>query len=89
MDFKVIRSLAKLWAIREHTLTEWRRFNDLYKVPVPSARWNKPKGPRWGQPGRGRRRKARFAARRRERDNQWMKAEVKRMFAEPGTMTAA
>lgn len=66
MDGKVIRSLAKLWAIREHTLAEWRRFNELYKVPDPWAKKHKPKGPKWGQPGRGRRRKARFTARRRE-----------------------
>jgi hypothetical protein len=69
-----IRTLAKLWAVREQTLAEWRRFNELYKVPEPWARRNKPKGPKWGQPGRGRRRKARFAARKRERQMQEIRA---------------
>lgn len=64
----------KLWAVREQTLAEWRRFNEIYEIPDPFRRQHRPKGPRWGQPGRGRRRKARFAARKRERQMQEIRA---------------
>lgn len=61
-----IRTLAKLWAARERTLADWWRFNESYATRTPRM-IIKPKRPKWGQPGRGRRRKARFAARKRER----------------------
>lgn len=70
----IIRTLVKLWAVRKQTLAEWRRFNEIYEIPDPFRRQHRPKGPRWGQPGRGRRRKARFAARKRERQMQEIRA---------------
>jgi len=42
----------------------------------------KPARPKWGQPGRGRRRKARFATRRLERNGRELVREVRSMMAD-------
>ena len=53
-----------VWVTRQQMLADWHRCMELYGHPIPAFIMPKPLSkPRWGQPGRHRRRKNRQAAR--------------------------
>jgi hypothetical protein len=59
-----LRELMLAWAAQQAVLEAWRQFQALYGIPeIQPRRGSKPSKPRWGQPGRNRRRKNRQAAR--------------------------
>ncbi len=76
-----LRMLATLWTLRQQTEAEWRKFSAIYQIPEPLKKRIKPQGPRWGQPGRRRRRKARFAARQHGAELQRLYAQVRALRA--------
>lgn len=61
-----ISKLATVYFAKQQAITDWQKFQVAYAIPDP-RRPAKSKRPRWGQPGRGRRRAERQQARAAER----------------------
>lgn len=60
--------VARIWHLKETALTKWQELNGLYafndrREPRLLFGKGKDRRPKWGQPGRGRKRKERLAAR--------------------------
>lgn len=68
---KWLSEIYRLWALKQETDRRWQQFANLYGTPWRSRQrpcfgQGRRQGPRWGQPGRGRKRKARLLARAKE-----------------------
>jgi len=77
-------AMTNIEVAKKRMMADWQRFASNYAIPSLFILAT-PARPKWGQPGRGRKRKARFAARKLEAAKRELAREVKRMF--PGTFT--
>lgn len=69
-----LRATLNVYFAKQRAVADWQRFNAAYQVPD----WRPRKGskPKWGQPGRRRRRKMRMEARRHNENMQRQRAAV-------------
>lgn len=73
-----LAAMTHIEATKKRMMADWQRFASNYAIPSIFV-LTKPARPKWGQPGRGRKRKERFAARKRERQMQ----EIRKMMNGP------
>ena len=74
-----LAALTNIEVAKKRMMADWYRFASNYAMPTLFI-LTKPARPKWGQPGRGRRRKARFAARKRERQMQEIRGMMNGRF---------